>query len=315
MLKTRHMISIACVFLTGSLCTLPSFAQAANSEKTIVKENFPQELTADSEKLDAVSGYRPDQYLAYTDADLDGTGKENYIVAVYSNGFAGAIRVFKKEGTSATLVAAPTSPRISGILPSVRLRDVDGDGRPEIIAGFSTVNGAITSDTVWKWNGKSLHCISPVLYGVLFIDLTGNGKLSAISRDEGGQTDASGFPIDTAIYNLVNGRFVRAGTSYLFSYFNRYQGPPHWDTQQFSVPNLSAQYEMTIVNGAGTHKLVSSATIKLNGTTIASQQNLIQKAKVIKVPVTLKASNTVSVKLRGAPGSRILVSVGTHIAR
>lgn len=317
MLKARYLISAACIFMLGSLCASSSFAEASNTDNSIVKEYFPQALTAISDTINAHGGPAPDQYFAYVDADLDGTGTKNYIVAVYSNGYLGEIRILKKQGSNAMVVAStsPWSPRMSGIVPTVRIQDVDGDGRPEVIASFSNMNGATTTDWIWKWDGTALHCISPALYGVDFVDLTGNGKLSAISNDETGQTTSSGFPLDTAIYNLVNGKFVRTGTSYMFSYFRRYKGPPHRVTQQFAVSNPSGQYELTIVNGGGTNKLVSSATVQLNGTTVASQKDFNQQAKVIKIPVTLKASNTVTVKLNGAPGSLILLSVGTQTAQ
>jgi len=295
--------------------TFQNFAQAGYNESTIVKEYFPQQLSALSERINARGGPPPSQYFSYVDADLGGTGKKNYIVAVYSNGFSGAVRVLQKQGSTATLIASPSLPDMGGINPNVRLVDVDGDGRPEVVASFSTGNGATTADWVFKWDNEELHSISPGLNGVDFVDLTGDGKLNAVAADiDGPETDA-GFPLDTAVYSLVNGKFVRTGTSYMFSYYRRSKGSPMSETQKFAVQNPGGQYELTVTNGGDTDKLVSSATIELNGATVASQKDFNQNTKVIKVPVTLKAANTITVTLNGAPGSLIAISVGTKISR
>src|SRR5215510_12147285 len=107
------------------------FGQTGGPEDNLVRQFFPQWLITEANADFAQGGPPPFQAFAYADADLDGTGARDFIVAAYSNGFSGAVVVLRKQATSAVQVAAPSFPLMGGIYPNVTMLDVDNDGRPE----------------------------------------------------------------------------------------------------------------------------------------------------------------------------------------
>src|SRR5262249_3077124 len=129
-------------------------------EDNLVRQFFPQWLITEANADFAQGGPPPFQAFAYADADLDGTGARDFIVAAYSNGFSGAVVVLRKQATSAVQVAAPSFPLMGGIYPNVTMLDVDNDGRPEAIVSFSSARGS-GADWILKWNGTTLQSIGP----------------------------------------------------------------------------------------------------------------------------------------------------------
>lgn len=310
----KSILKVGITIILSLLCGYapPIFAHGNMSEDSLVKQFFPP-------NWETTGSY------AYADADLDGGGKDNYIVASYTNGVTGAVRVLEKTGpSSAVLLAAPSFPLMGGVDTDVTMRDVNGDGIPEAIVSFDSANGRNESVWILKWNGVTLKSIGPGstdssgevstdLYSSVFMDLTGNGKLDVISSPEsvGDGEFANGGAY--TVYSLVNGQYEKSGTLNAIYYYRRSKGTPTVQVRQFSASNTESQSVMTIVNGTGTSKLASSAVIKLNGVTVVNQSQFNQQTKLIKVPVTLQPSNTLSVTLDGAPGSLLTVAVGSAI--
>ncbi|HEY0144320.1 MAG TPA: hypothetical protein VGF48_25770 [Thermoanaerobaculia bacterium] len=88
--------------------------------------------------------------------------------------------------------------------------------------------------------------------------------------------------------------------------FFRVEGQPQTTSETFLAH--PGAYVLRIVNGdAAGANLASSAVVKLNGDTVAGPSAFNQQARVIEIPVTLAAENTLSAELRGAPGSKILI--------
>jgi len=87
-------------------------------------------------------------------------------------------------------------------------------------------------------------------------------------------------------------------------------GAPQTFTDNFSLPaDAVAPFAILIENGAsnGSHR-VSSATVKLNGTTLYDPSDFGQSVATLTDPVTLTASNTLEVTLSSNPNSFITIT-------
>jgi len=301
------------------MCASVAFAQQVGPEDSVVNQFFPEWLITESNSDFARGGPEPFQAFAYADADLNGTGTADFIVAAYSNGFSGAVLVLERQGTSAVQVAAPSFPLMGGIYPNVTMLDVDNDGRPEAIVSFSSARGA-GADWVLKWNGKTLQSIGPTtlvaganlatsLSESLFIDLNGDRTLEIISAPRSGSR-SDGQTL--TVFNLDNGVYHDSNASFnIFATFLRDTMSPTPAVRNFSVANPNREFVMTIVNGDGrSHGAVSNAIVKLNGVIVAGPSVFNQQVQTIRIPVTVATSNTLSVQLGSAPGSLLAIGIG-----
>src|SRR5882724_3131319 len=94
--------------------------------------------------------------------------------------------------------------------------------------------------------------------------------------------------------------------------YTRSAGAPVTITDTFSVLNPKAQYTLKAFNGGMQNsqaELVSSSVIILNGMQVLGPNNFNQNVTEVDVPVTLLASNTLSVQVRGQPGSVLAVEI------
>ena len=86
--------------------------------------------------------------------------------------------------------------------------------------------------------------------------------------------------------------------------FVRATGAPVTLTRTFSVLDPTTTFTIVIQNGGSNNKFgrVSSAVVTLNGNEIVGPSEFNQQVATIQKPVTLQATNTFTVELRGAPG-------------
>ncbi len=92
--------------------------------------------------------------------------------------------------------------------------------------------------------------------------------------------------------------------------FDRQSGPPVTVTEQFSIPfGVIAPYTIQVVNGApnGTQR-VSSATIRLNGVELFSQNEIKDSTPAVSQTVALQTLNVLEVRLTSAVGSFLTIS-------
>jgi len=91
--------------------------------------------------------------------------------------------------------------------------------------------------------------------------------------------------------------------------FVRGRGVPVIVTRTFAVLDPSAAYTLVVHNGgsANQYKLVSSAVITLNGTTVLGPSDFNQPALLIRKTVKLLGANTLTVELRSIPDSGITI--------
>jgi hypothetical protein len=133
--------------------------------------------------------------------DLLGSGVADYIVAAYSNGYTGVVKVFQRQGN--VLVALHERSDMAGSRPLVRLVDFDGDRRPEVVVSFSA-NGGSSPAWIFRWEGAGLQKISPsytddfgsevpALIDPDFVDVDGDGAIEVINHAEEIPNGANGI--------------------------------------------------------------------------------------------------------------------------
>lgn len=160
------------------------------TNEEVVEQFFPQRLIDESQKDFGEGGPFPFKTSNFVMANLNGDSTV-FIVAAYSNGFSGIIRVLQQENGMFSLVDEPNIPTMGGDFPKIRLLDIDNDGISEIIVSFTSGRGP-TEVWVFKWNGVKLNLISPtkvdplgitdtILSDSLFIDLDGDKIIEIIN--------------------------------------------------------------------------------------------------------------------------------------
>lgn len=99
--------------------------------------------------------------IVFDHADLDGTGKADFVVAAYLTVVDGTLRVFR-ENAGQLQVVADLDPEIEvgGGNFNLEIIDIDNDGKPEIVAKGSGTNVDYTLD-IFKWTSSSLVEITP----------------------------------------------------------------------------------------------------------------------------------------------------------
>jgi hypothetical protein len=294
----------------------------STADEDLVKQFFPERLTTQSASIEARGGPKPVQHWTYRLADLDGSGKTDFLAAAYTNGFSGAVRIIRKTASGGTLVADPQLD-IHGVQPDLELEDLDGDLRPEIIASFSSPNGG-TAKWVFKWTGATLTFLGPsivvrgkeqtALGNAAFEDLDGDGISEILDPPATGEMseDGSKTAPDTAtVYSLRNGKYVKTADLNFFATFVRAAGKPALQHDEFSISQTNRTYELHIDNGSKRAKAaVDSAIVKLNGVVIADERQFSENTTEIVVrPLSLQSTNTLDVLLRGNPGSRLTILV------
>jgi len=94
--------------------------------------------------------------------------------------------------------------------------------------------------------------------------------------------------------------------------YTRSTGDPVSVIKSFTVLDPSTTYTLQIYNGGlvdGEFEKVSSSVITLNGVQIVGPNEFNQNVTLIEKPVTLAASNQLSVELRGRPGGGITLQI------
>jgi hypothetical protein len=281
------------------------------TDEDLVKQFFPQRLIDESSEDFANGGPPPFQATAFALADLNRTGANEFIVAAYSNGFSAAILVLKKQGDSAVVVDTPDLRLLAGITPGIRVIDLDNDQRPEIIVSFTSARGP-SADWVFRWTGTALSLIGPTsvdengdvsskLSEADFSDLNNDGVLEIISPPQ------LGLPGTFQVFNLT-GNLLKSLD--FFGTFIRKTGTPVEEFQTFPVSDTNRSYRLKVLNGnsAGNQRS-SSATIRLNGVVVVGPERLNQNVGEIEVTVPGIPTNTIGVRIAGAPDSRLVITV------
>ncbi len=117
-----------------------------------------------------------------------------------------------------------------------------------------------------------------------------------------------------AIFLICGAASAYAGTFTVFGpqSYTRSTGAPVTVTSNFSVLNPNTQYTLKVFNGGlqdNQTELVSSGFVNVNGVQVIGPSNFNQNVVEVDVPVTLQATNTIDVQLRGKPGGVLTVEI------
>ena len=329
--KTRYPIVMllmgALVGLTALFSQLfvqPTPAQTlAPGAAQVVEQFYPQRLVAESEEDFRQGGPPPFRASGFLQVDLESAGVERFIVAAYTNGFSAVVRVLKRQNGGFVLVDEPNLRLMAGVFPQVERLDLDNDGRPEIVVRFSSARGP-RSTWIFRWTGAQLVPIGPLsvdengdvsteLTEASFIDVDGDGTLEIVQPESNGpvapgETEITFSP--PKIYRLTGGRFVFDQELIFLASFTRGTGPPQTESRSFSVPASAGAFVVKIVNGErGGRNRVSSARIRLNGTSIAGPSDFNQQVGSKSVQVLLKEENVLEAELASKPGGKLTILV------
>ena len=129
-------------------------------------------------------------------------------------------------------------------------------------------------------------------------------------------TTARYGPLSTLLFvlSLIGAGSSQAGTflAYGPTEYVRSTGAPVTVTSTFTVLNPSTQYTLKAFNGGledNTSEYVSSTVVTMNGIQVLGPSNFNQHVAEVDVAVTLQASNTISVQVRGKPGGKLAIEI------
>lgn len=94
--------------------------------------------------------------------------------------------------------------------------------------------------------------------------------------------------------------------------YTRGSGAPVSVTDTFTLLNPATQYTLKAFNGGlqdDTTELVSSCAVLVNGVQVIGPGNFDKNVSELDVPVTLLASNTISVQVKGKPGGTLTIEI------
>ena len=288
-----------------------AYAQTTPSDEDIVRRAYPDALLQDFYRDAEPDEHAPIIY-GFTRADLDGTGKQDYLVAAYSNVGHGTERVLRVVNGAPVVVAESTLRDLHGSACSVELRHLDTDPTPEIVVSYEVMRGKAV--WIYKWSNGALSLFGPtrtdgfgqqhtVLANPVFVDIDGDGIDEIIVPAER-NTDS----VLSKTYQLRNGQFGLADPTLFFATYTRTDGDP--DEFEDSVVAAPGKYVVNIVNGdrSGAKK-VTSATVQINGAAIFSPNDFKKQGRNLSAPVTLPDRATITVEVAGAPGTLFTLSV------
>jgi hypothetical protein len=315
-IRCWFLIRAAALVVLGWSC-VPSCLAADANQAEIVRWFFPERLRTGSDlKGDLELGLLQSQYAA---TDFDGSratkGCPAFLVVAYGNAWSGAVRVIHRAGNDWALMAEV--PVRSGSVRGIELRDLDGDGVPEVLARFATTGGRFERTWIFRWTGSSLLSLldapndpeGKTFPGDLdvddYLDLDGDGKSEIIARTyihdsrdlEPGEDEPPRDVVQFSAYRISGGYYRLWKELVAYKFFgmhgHRDAGPY---SESFPAANTKAHYVLRLVRtGFSKSWSIKSATIRLNGAVVADDSVFRQKLPVILVPVGLQADNVLTV--------------------
>jgi hypothetical protein len=304
-MKRKILASRVFAGLAASLfLTVSALAQATvSADENLVRQFYPPQLGPSGGEL-----------YDFARADLDGTGKADYLVAVYCGNPPGVVRAWKVSGGTAAFMSEIAPETMGGHFPRLRLVDLDGDGRPEIVAAFATIGG---SERTWifKWSGSALTVFGPtvtngrqklvrsVLGLIDFFDIDGDGVTDIVENDRIAQVKHVWKLSSNGQYALSPGQLLYVNR------FERHTSDPELFTAVFpAAPGQKFEVTVVIGDGKGAH-LPVAGDLFVNGRQLFGPEDFRNVRHVLRATITGEDLNEVESTLEGVPGSAINVSI------
>ncbi len=282
--------------------------------KAIVERFFPASLLQHTRKDQLPPGFEFDVLERFPD------GAPKLIVASYTNGEDGAVRVLAGDAAGVFQVAdEPSGFAFRGGDSHVWLLE-DSDPKQVWVSFEGDYDSS--QDWLFLWDGRRLKNLSPtrrgkdgLLHTLLstaeVLDLYHDGRLSVVSQMGKPHPHLRGEPKSPGrLYTYSHGpyEFDRVLVDW------RQEGgqpSPHPAKRVLTLPGaVNRPYELKAVNGdrAGA-KRIERGRILLNGVEILSPAQLNRSTEFLSIPVQLKKKNEFEFLLEGERGSRILITL------
>jgi hypothetical protein len=291
---------------------------ATPTDREVVLSMFPERLIAES-AADQQLGDAPRRRLIDFAALPGGV-----LAAVYSDGYAGVIRLIKRTADGPVVLASKEGEALGGPSPSIELLDVDGDAQPEIVVSFADQARQLTRGYFIFRSDAALTSLGPsspdstdtCLADAEFLDVDGDGVLEVIdtkselvAHPEEGEDDHTA-DVQRTLYTLHNGHYGPPRPLLDVESFARGKGKPFW-SHSVIVGSDAATATLRLINGdVHGNKRVTSAEVRWNGATILSPADFKRTSRVISVPVrVLPDANPLEVRVDGEPGSELTIVI------
>ncbi len=256
------------------------------------------------------------------------TGSPTAVIAGYTNRASGAIRILQRTSTGAFAATFdhPESWALPGSRCTIRLRDVDFDGRPEVFVYFHAVRAS--AGWVFKWDGASLSNLTPtrtaegrvwsLLMDPTTYDLDHRGPLEIIAAREverlgpGTRSHSPAF-----VYRLGAAGFEVDGALLVVAAY-RADVDPRSNSRSFRLlEDSKGPFRLRLVNGdrAGNHR-VTGVTVTVNELPIVEPRDVTAATEFWTGPVpALAVQNHVTATLTGPPDATLLVLLEDSVTR
>jgi hypothetical protein len=252
------------------------------------------------------------------------------VLAAYTDRANGALRVLRRTGNSGFEPVFDNPP--TWALPgtrtrcTIRLDDLDADGRPEVFVAFEGPRASV--GWVVRWEGTRLVNLTPtrtvdgretsLLLNPAVYDLEHRGSLRVIAaRDFASPPPGVPAALPAYVYRL-GAAALEAESSILAVMGFRADVNPESNLRSFRViTDSSPPYTLRVVNGdRDGRRRVTGATVALNNTPVLGPAQINDGVEFTTATVpALLVQNHITATLSGAPDAFILVLVQDNTRR
>jgi len=299
----------AYTLLLTLVCAVSSFSapapQQQSDDEPLVNSAFPS----------ALENKQGTRFFVHQRADLDGTGAKNYIVAVYTNGREGVVRVLRQTDGSVEVAGEAHERSMRGFTPVLRLIDIDGDGIPEIIASFIAMGG----ENTWpfRWDHGRLALIEPSekspanalapYFHVDFRDVDGDGALELVHwLPDSADPEVLKLSGGAGSISAKRGKRIVAS-----SRFEKESDDGERYRTTFRAP-AGAKLVITVVNGDvyGRNR-APKGDLYLNGTPLLLHNDINETTRTFTVSIVASsvAVNELELSLEGGRNAEVTVTI------
>jgi hypothetical protein len=289
-------------------------AQAADVQRA-VERLYPADRLAPGSDAERQTCH---QVLSTTAA-----GAPDVVIAGYTDRVNGVVRVLRRGAADAFEVVFdnPDAWVLRGTRCTIRLQDLDVDGRPEALVNFQGVRAA--SGWVFGWDGRTLINLTPTeptedgrasswLLSPGIYDLNHEGPLRVIATREVGTLAPGQRPrLPAFVYRPgPDGLAVEKAVLAVMGF--RADVAPAGNVRSFRlVQDSFPPYTLRIINGdRNGQKRVRSASIRLNEVEVIGPAQVNETVQFASTVLTsLFVENHVTATVTGDPDAQILVLV------
>jgi hypothetical protein len=266
---------LACLLLT-----VTAEAQT-DTDKALVASLVPERLRTPN--LPDLPRY------VYKRADLDGSGRQDYIIAAY-DGVRSALRVIR-PGAQKDLVVDETSDRLFlGPDMRIRLEDLDSDGKPEIIVS-NGVRGGDGTAWLFGWRDRHLVILGPTRttgqtpYRVLWSQL----EHVEIGADNNGKPELVSYKRGETMHPILardaDGIYRPTAATVCFARHHLEQAEGYKGFSAEFTASPQSRVRISVVNGDSDGHHRTSGPLYLNGQILVSSELLNNSARAFTIPV------------------------------